>query len=205
MARGGSELGRLGLIRLGLARVYWATRALPSQQVWAAAQPSRSLATMAVRALWLVCMGKLGCSRARVPVLRTARWLHVAAARVPNPFSLRLFFSFFFSFFFSSSSSSLSFFGKLRQQTLPSSPPPSLTTCNELLTLAKWQHLCRRYCCHLHEHQKNTRKQNNNKSSLCNSGRGPSCEFFFHNSRARPWVQLPEFLHEKQTQKCQNH
>lgn len=204
MARGGSELGRLGLIRLGLARVYWATRASPSQQVWAAAQPSRSLATMAVRALWLVCMGKLGCSRARVPVLRTARWLHVAAARAAEPLLSSFFFPFFFSFF-----SSLLL------------PFPSSASCGSklclLLLLLLWQPAMSLWrwrngntcagaivvtCTNTKKIQENKTTINPPSATLAG---GPLVSFFFHNSRARPWVQLLEFLHEKQTQKCQNH
>ncbi len=63
----------------------------------------------------------------------------------------------------------------------------------ELLAMAKWQRLCRRCCCHLHEHQeikenKTTRKKGWEGPSTTMAG-GPLvrffCFFFFHNSRAR--------------------
>jgi hypothetical protein len=66
-------------------------------------------------------MRKLGCLRACVAVLHTARLQR--AAEPPSLFVFLLFSS-PSSPSPSSSSSSLSFFGKLWQQTLPFSPPP---------------------------------------------------------------------------------
>ncbi len=93
---------------------------------------------------------------------------------LPNPpFSLR----FFFLCFFSSSFPSFFFFGKLQQQTMPSSPNNlQLATSFELLMMAKWQHLCRCYCYHLHEHQKNKTTKNPPSSTMA---RGPLVSFFF--------------------------